>query len=186
MIKKYKTIFLDQDGTLCSFTSSVIKQVNSATGSNVTLEDAVNSSRWDLEHLWGMSQSDWWNAIDLNPNFWLEIEPFPWANQLVDDLKNYCDELVILTAPSQNPNCISQKLIWLKKHLNIPSRNVITGKKKYLLAREDALLVDDSKPNCDSFVDNGGNAVLIPSDWNTLHLSYSKVWNTIHNYLYGK
>lgn len=71
----------------------------------------------------------------------------------------------------------------------MPSRNVctfaITGKKKYLLAREDALLIDDSKPNCDSFIGNGGSAALVPSDWNTLDLSYNMVWNKIAKHLFN-
>lgn len=178
-MKKYKTILLDQDGVLAKFTSAVIKQVNFVTGQNVTIERAITESKWDLEKLWGMSQKDWWGAIDKNKNFWLEIEPFPWAYDLYHNLQNYCDELVIMTAPSQNPICLAHKLIWLRKYLDVPSRNVMMGKKKYLLARSDTLLIDDSPQNCREFVKNGGNAVCIPSDWNTKTLTFDLVWKKI-------
>lgn len=178
-MKKYKTILLDQDGVICGFTSAVIKQVNSITGANVTIGRAVVESNWDLEKLWGLSQKEWWEAIDRNPNFWLDIEPFPWAFDLYHNLQNYCDELVILTAPSRNPMCLAHKLTWLRKHLDIPHANIIMGKKKYLLARSDALLVDDNPDNCDKFVANGGNAVCVPSDWNKFDLTFDDVWSKI-------
>ena len=179
MGKKYKTILLDMDGVVAAFTSAVIKQVNYVMGKNVTIEEVTKVCDWNLEDMWGMSQKEWWQAIDKNPNFWLEIPIFDWGNDLYNDLHQYADEVVILTAPSQNPMCIAHKLTWLKEKMDIAPNFVITGKKKYLLAREDAFLVDDSPKNIQEFVDNGGSGALIPSDWNTPNLTYDDVWSTI-------
>lgn len=183
MVKKYKVIFLDQDGVLAAFTSAVIEQVNSVTGSNVTLDRAIKESNWDLEKLWDMSQADWWQAIDKNETFWLDIPMFSWAKTLHNNLKEYANEVVILTSPSQNPNCISQKITWLYENMQIPSRNIITAKKKYLLANNDTLLIDDSGRNCSEFIKHGGEAICIPSDWNTADLSFEKVWGVIEEYI---
>jgi 5'(3')-deoxyribonucleotidase len=178
-MKKYKTIFLDQDGILAAFTTSVIKQLNSVTGDTVTLEDVVGNCDWNLEKMWGMTQKEWWQSIDRNPNFWLEIEPFPWAKKLYENLKYFADEVIILTAPSLSEHCIPHKIRWLQKHLGVPRKDIIPAHKKYLFARSDTLLIDDAKHNCDPFIENGGNAVLIPSDWNTLDLNYEIVWSKI-------
>lgn len=183
MNKKYKTIYLDADGTTHSFTAAVIRQLNSVTGYNVTIKDVVKTCNWDLEKMWDMNQYEWWNTIDQNPNFWLEIEPFPWAKKLYNNLKNYADEVIILTAPSQSEHCIPHKIKSLQRDLTVPRNDIICTKKKYLLARSDALLVDDAKHNCDPFIENGGNAVCVPSDWNTLDLTYEMVWNIIQEKL---
>ncbi len=182
-MKKYKVILLDMDGVVCSFVSAVVKQLNKVTGQTVTPDQVVAASTWQMESLWGLSQKDWWDAIDQNPNFWLEIPMLPWAKDLHNRLKHYGNEVVILTSPSQNPVCIAHKLIWLKENMNIPSRNVITGKKKYLLARSDALLVDDSPANCEEFIKNGGNAACVPSDWNKVNLTIEDVWREIGKFL---
>ena len=183
MKKKYKTILLDQDSCLASFTQAVVTQLNTFTGQNVTMDRVVRECNWDLEKLWGMTQKEWWEAIDENPNFWLEIPMFEWSDHLYNELQKHADEVVIMTAPAQNPMCIAHKLIWLKDYMNIMPSHVITGKKKYLLARSDALLVDDAPHNIDSFVANGGNGALVPSDWNTTDLDFSMVWDAIEKKL---
>jgi len=182
-MKKYNTIYLDQDGVLASFTKSVIKQLNDVTGDNITIHQAIEKSNWDLENLWGMSQKEWWNAIDQNPNFWLEIEPFPWAKQLYKNLKKHADEVIILTSPSQSEHCIPHKIKWLQKHLSISKNNIIPAKKKYLMAKKGTLLIDDAPHNVSKFIHNGGHAILVPSDWNEKNLNYETVWSIIDQYL---
>jgi hypothetical protein len=182
-MKKYKTIFLDADGCIYQFTTAVIKQLNSVTGENITLSDVVGVCDWNLENMWGMTQREWWEAIDQNPNFWLEIPMFPWAKELYSRLKLYADEVIILTAPSLSEHCIPHKIKSLQRDLNVPRNNIICTKKKYLLAKNDTLLVDDAKHNCDPFIENGGDAVCIPSDWNTLDLTFDMVWNKIEEKL---
>lgn len=53
------------------------------------------------------------------------------------------------------------------------------GSKKWLLAKPDHLLIDDLDKNVHQFILHGGNATLVPSDWNTFDLTFDKVWNKI-------
>jgi hypothetical protein len=38
--------------------------------------------------------------------------------------------------------------------------------RKYLFARPDALLIDDNPTNIDTFIQNGGQGLLVPRPWN--------------------
>jgi len=174
-MKNYKTIYVDMDGVLAQFTKAVIKQVNNITGSNNTINDVINKSDYRLEHVWNLSVEEWWECIDRNPKFWLDIEPFPWALDLINDLQQWCDDLIILTAPSQNPLCAAHKIQWCYNHLGVHIKDIIIARRKYLLANPHSLLVDDAKHNVDGFRGKGGDAVLVPSDWNMEDLNYCKV-----------
>lgn len=180
---KYRTIYCDCDGVLAKFTTSVIKQLNDETGMNVTIDDVVDHSEWGLEKMWNMTQEEWWGKIEKNPNFWLELEPFPWAEMLYNKLLDHADEVIILTSPSKSENCIPHKIQWLEENIGVSRHNIIAAKKKYLFARNDALLIDDAPHNIDPFVENGGVGVLLPSDWNTRNLSFGVVWEKIEDTL---
>ena len=41
------------------------------------------------------------------------------------------------------------------------------------------ILIDDYSGNVDKFKNAGGDAILIPSDWNTVDLTYEKVLDAI-------
>jgi 5'(3')-deoxyribonucleotidase len=87
--------------------------------------------------------------------------------------------VIICSAPNKNPQCVAQKMQWLKQHLNIESPDVAFVKKKYLLAKPGNVLIDDYKVNTDKFFAHGGLSILIPSNWNTEDLSFDKVWKVI-------
>jgi len=87
-------------------------------------------------------------------------------------------EVTILSAPSWDPDCSRQKYQWLQKHLKIKSEKVIMGNRKELLAGN-GILIDDSLNNVNRFKMAGGDAILIPSTWNTRDLTFRQVWNTI-------
>lgn len=182
-MRRYKLIICDADGVLASFTDAVIKQLNSVTGYDVKKEEVITRCNWDLEKLWDMDQKTWWNAIDKNPNFWLEIEPFEWAREMYWRLHEYADEVGISTAPPMNEVSVSQKCTWLKKHIGVQQSDIMVGKKKYWMANPDTLLIDDAPHNVERFENAGGNTILVPSDWNTHPLTFEKVWKVIEDEL---
>lgn len=181
-MKKYKTIYLDMDGVLAAFCKAVVKQLNAETGKSVTLDQIIERQEWNLENMWDLTATQWWKTIDKDPIFWLNIEPFPWAYKLYEEMHKYADGVVILSAPSRSPNCIDHKKQWLKK-LGINPSNAIFEKNKYEYASPDVLLIDDAPHNIDPFIDLGGNAVKVPSDWNTKSLTYEMVIDTITDYI---
>ena len=48
-------------------------------------------------------------------------------------------------------------------------RQFLIGPSKHLCANPETLLIDDSDKNVDSFRKCGGQAVLVPRPWNSLH-----------------
>jgi len=178
------------DGVCAMFTSSVIKQLNKVTGQNVKHKDVVKICNWDLEKMWTnksgqpMNQNEWWACIDKNPSFWRELEPFPWLREMYDRLQEFADKVVILSAPSRSPVCIPHKREWLAAHLDVgASIHAKFEKNKAKYARKGVLLIDDAKHNVDPFIEAGGDAALIPSDWNTKDLTFDMVWQAIEEKL---
>jgi 5'(3')-deoxyribonucleotidase len=183
-----KYILLDQDGVLADFCSKALERLNIVYNKEYTLTDLVKFGQFDMEKLYKISVSDFWKALeDENKyfgadHFWNSIGPFPWSRQLITELRKIAP-VIICSAPNKNPQCVAQKMQWLKRYLNIESPDVAFVKKKYLLAKPGNVLIDDYHVNIDKFRKHGGEAILIPSNWNTLDLSFDKVWEAISNQL---
>lgn len=191
MPKKYDTIFLDQDGVLTKFAKNAVevtnKHMKKTGGPTVTTKEMVEKADWNMPGLWGLTDEEWWEILDAEENFWLNLEPFDWAEKLYKKLQKQTNDLIILTAPPEsNTTACSQKRQWLKKHLGIESEDVIVGKRKYALSRPGTLLIDDNAKNVRSFIGvdrPSGNAVVVPSDWNTADLTFEAVWKEIEKAL---
>jgi 5'(3')-deoxyribonucleotidase len=183
-----KYILLDQDGVLADFCSKALERLNMVYGKKYTISDLVEFGQFDMEKLYKISVTDFWKALeDANrfhdfkkDEFWCFIRPFPWARQLITELRKIAP-VIICSAPNKNPQCVAQKLEWLKQYLNIESPDVAFVKKKYLLAKRGNVLIDDYKVNTDKFFAHGGSSILIPSNWNTEDLSFDKVWKVIED-----
>lgn len=173
---KIKTILLDLDGTLSDFFSDALHHLNKKyrPDNPLTAEEYRKNPTFNMAEKFGISQGEFWKTIESNQYFWCNMTPFRWAKQLYNLLSEFAP-VTILSSPSLNPRCIPDKLEWLDKHLGIKSDSCMFGGRKYLMARPDALLIDDYPKNTESFIQAGGNAVLIPSSWNTEDLSFDKV-----------
>lgn len=64
--------------------------------------------------------------------------------------------------------------------MNIGSDKVFLGSRKYLMAGN-GILIDDYYKNVENFKSAGGEAILIPSTWNTNGLTFERIKNTILN-----
>ena len=76
------------------------------------------------------------------------------------DLITFGDQTQEQNVPSwkvANKNCF-----WVKGR-------TILGRNKYLFANKNTLLIDDTQKNTDAFIEAGGNAILVPRHWNSLH-----------------
>jgi 5'(3')-deoxyribonucleotidase len=156
-------ILLDMDGVLADFFSNALRVLNRETGRDLTHADC--NGGYQLEKVFGISKSAFWRAIESDPNFWDELEPFEWAGELLEYLRGHGD-VTISTSPSRDPNCHYQKIKWLRDRLGICADDVMLGGKKWLMARSNHLLVDDFPKNVDAFREHGGQALLVPSGWN--------------------
>lgn len=173
---------LDMDGVLSDFTSAALHLLNQELHHNITLEEYVDSQLgWSIQEAYGISVSRFWSIINNENDFWLRLEPFPWCKELIKFLREIGD-ITIVTTPSLDPECAKQKLQWLKIFLDIQSNDVFLGAKKYLMAGN-GILIDDSPDNVKKFKQYGGEAILVPSNWNTKNLTFDLVEQTILNNL---
>ena len=115
-----------------------------------------------LFSFWGKIGRDVWRDAP-------ESTEFKWLLQKCEDLvgrENVC----ILTAPIEDPECLAGKLEWILAHCpKWLHRQYLMGPQKYLLAQPGALLIDDSDKNVDEFEACGGEVLLVPRPWNSLH-----------------
>ncbi len=157
-------IFIDMDGVLCDFISKAMDVHGAAF-----VPGNYPAGEWAVEKVLGIDEKEFWRRIDnASPNFWPELAPYPWKNELLLMASLHFPAMSILTSPSRHESCFSGKRQWAKKHLD-PSTNMILCRTKHLLAREDRLLIDDSDVNYQKWEEAGGKAILFPRWWNTLH-----------------
>ena len=173
---------LDMDGVLSDFTSGTLHLLNKELKRDISTEEYVDKHYgWSIQEAYNITDSEFWSFIEQEPLFWLDLRPFPWAKELVDFLRLMGD-VTIVTSPSLDPDCVKQKLQWLRRHLNIESNDVFLGSKKYLMAGN-GILIDDFPKNVEKFQYHGGKAILVPSNWNTNNLTFEEVKQTILNNL---
>jgi hypothetical protein len=110
-----------------------------------------------------------WTAITRTA--WAECpasEIFPWVLHLAARLVGQ-ENVCIATSPTKCPESLAGKLDWI--HRVMPPwmhRQYAITPRKHLLARPDALLIDDVEANIERFEAGGGRGVLVPRPWNRL------------------
>jgi 5'(3')-deoxyribonucleotidase len=148
----------------------------------VAVDEYAELNCFDISKVYNIDISEFWRIISEDERFWIDLKPFDWAYDLLKFLKDLGYDITIVSSPSQDYKCVSQKLEWLDKHFNIKSNDVFLGSKKYLMAGN-GILIDDYYKNTDKFIANGGKAILIPSNWNDKDISFDKIKNIILNNL---
>lgn len=154
-------IFLDMDGVLCDFIGAAF----AAHGQRFDPE-TYPKGVWDCESVIGCNDADeFWQRIDFaGEAFWENLDPYPWASDLVERLCNM-DLVTISTSPSRSPYSYSGKRRWLQKH-GFDRIDSMFGKSKHLLASTGRVLIDDGEHNTTKWEAAGGVAVLVPQPWN--------------------
>jgi 5'(3')-deoxyribonucleotidase len=117
-----------------------------------------------------LTKSEFWDSI--TRDIWATI---PQSEEFYL-LLGYCENLVgqenicILTAPTIDPECVAGKLEFIHNHFpKWMHRQFLIGPRKQFCAHPEALLIDDADKNVDQFRAWGGNAILVPRPWNSLH-----------------
>ena len=166
-------ILLDMDGVLSDFLRGAVRVCNDITGKNYTVREyATTFGRWGIDEFYGITVEEMWIAIEKTPDFWLNLNKLPWADELYDWLSSIGD-VTIVSTPSFDPDCARQKLEWLR-WFGIKPNDVFLGSKKFLMAGN-GILIDDWSVNCEKFSEAGGRAIMLPSNWNTIDLDFCKI-----------
>lgn len=163
-------LFLDLDGVFADFIGSALRVHGLAidaykvktSGGFLRVEDAI-----------GISSEDFWRPIDeLGERFWSNIEPYPWAGRLRDELRAVtepCDvRTIVATHPVPHPGCYAGKAAWVYRHFG-PQQKAQIGPDKHLLGKPGRALIDDSDDVLSLFEAEGGLSVRFCQPWNSGH-----------------
>jgi 5'(3')-deoxyribonucleotidase len=105
----------------------------------------------------------------LGETFWIKIEPFPWFENLYEDLTRR-GHVVFCTSATLAPASVAGKLRWLQNRFGTRFKDYVFTTRKERLAHSAAYLIDDFDSNVDRFRDRGGNGILFPQVWNSNHM----------------
>jgi len=154
------TILLDMDGVVADFVGGAIE----ATGLPMKAEDV---RAWDFFDA-HMAVDDFWEAIADTPGFWRKLDKYTWVAELWQLLNDTGCNIVFASSPCADPKSAAQKLEWLNGVglMGHGGTNYMLGHNKWLMARRDAILIDDSDWQVRAFRRRGGPAILFPQLWN--------------------
>ncbi len=160
-------IFLDLDGVLFDFR----RGAELAHGRTLDYTEPRTWGEWDFEKLWDITAAKFWEPINMSPAFWSTLPKTAEADSLVGLAEGLVGQanVCILTAPASGPFCIPGKKQSLKRHFPQYEKKVIFTGLKGFVAGPGKILVDDRDKNCEAFRAGGGQAVLVPRMWNSMH-----------------
>ena len=151
-------IVLDMDGVLVDFVGSA----NRLHGR----PDYV-PQKFDYFEDWGLTAAEFWAPIDAQgPDWWKNIEFYPWANDLVEMVARYAEDFVIATACSKNAFSSQGKVQAIQAFFGDGFRKYFITPCKQYLAKPGRVLIDDYEKNIISFIEEGGDTILFPRPWN--------------------
>lgn len=152
-------VFIDMDGVLADFVWGFRELMD--------LSPQWECTDYDLEKA---SDIPWEIIKDcingLGAFFW---EDLPWIAsgiRLLNDLEEAGYRCVVATDPANYVNSYQGKRAWLRKALPSHEKTAIFTGDKSSLAPGGAILIDDSRANCDAFRANGGTAYLVKTSYN--------------------
>lgn len=169
-----KRIFLDIDGVLNRFQLHVFKRL----GIIAEMLDEVYpvEAGWDIVKAANIlskrdrSKSEFWNSV--TRDIWATAPKSAECDWLIGHAEALVgrENVALLTSPTLDPDCAAGKIEWIKAFMpEWLHRQFFIGPKKRQVAHPGALLIDDSDDNVFEWRLCGGEAILVPHRWNSLH-----------------
>lgn len=157
-------IYLDIDGVLADFTGAALSMFGHPSDTKVAHEEITD--------FLGISKEEFWTLIDSKgSDYWANLEPFPWFNDLVKEVKKLDKDFCLLSSPSRNASCLKGKVRWIQKHFGPHFRNYILtpAHLKYRVCSGPSdVLIDDNTKNIFEWTNKrNGYGILFPMPWNT-------------------
>lgn len=154
-----KTIFVDLDDVLCDW----LKAITVATGKDISIHNGslelTGAELWSFrERQLGGRQA----ILDImeDPEFWINLEKFPWSDSLVETMSQHY-EVALLSKASNIPDAAFGKMVWQQRHY--PHIPLVLCEDKGLVAAPGKFLIDDDLKQCVSFERHGGRTWLFSS-----------------------
>lgn len=161
-------IYLDVDGVLANFNKPACE----------VLGEPYPPAKW----CWYKNVPNGFNKLNklCTFDFWENLEWMSGGKLILGEVCeffnfNIKNNIYLLTTPMPNPESATGKWQWIKKNLpDFYSQTIITQAPKKLLAKPNTILIDDNTKNVDEFRQAGGQTILVPRPWNSLHLFADK------------
>jgi hypothetical protein len=162
MAKKKNKIHLliDLDGVLTNWEKAAAKICGVDYEDQKIRDELKNGKR--IEDFVGGDKKMWPMIDKKGEDWWADLEKFSWTDNLIKLIKKEDKDFTVLTSPANNPFCASGKIKWMRKHFGEDFKDFLIGKKKYLCASSNSLLIDDTEKKCKEFKEYGGNTFLWP------------------------
>ena len=130
----------------------------------------IESGLWEMADVIGMDRDTFWIPIhEAGAQFWQDLKPFPWVEELLALVKQVTPDWWIVTSPSRKVSSRIGKTLLFASYFGERFDHYHITKDKHLFAAEGVVLIDDRQENIDAFVKAGGDGILFPSCGNKLH-----------------
>lgn len=178
-MKKFELIVLDMDGVISNFNKGVFDYFD--------IEWTEENKRiWNwCESILGLTDEEFWNIIRGLDDFWLNLEPFPWNEELLKITCIYAKSVIISSKSPDDIKCYTQKRKWLDEHGFDKYEHFIGSGSKGWMAKANRVLIDDFVDNVVDFVGYGGKAIIFPQEYNIKYLNIEKVPENRVRYVEG-
>lgn len=135
-------ILVDMDDTIEQMLVAWVKSVNEVYGTNVSYDDI---SDWDVSAAFdGLNREQVYGVIT-EDEFWENVEPMPYAPEVLKKLIEYGDEVYIVTATPYRSIPSKMDHLLFKYFPFIKWENVIVTSRKQLLKAD--VMIDDGPHN---------------------------------------
>ena len=115
----------------------------------------------------GVSINKFWREIDLaGEDFWANIEPYPYFDDIVKLISKYDNNFIVLTSPSKHPTSYSGKKLWMNKYLKRNEVVCCPAKLKYRFLYN-SILIDDNLDTIKIVKEKNMSGTLFLQTWNT-------------------
>jgi 5'(3')-deoxyribonucleotidase len=173
-----KRIAIDMDDVLAKTTHVIIDKINEITSSSYTYGELMNGSESLKLEFYGHYTKH--NSFLWEPGFFENIPVNEDAIEVVEKLhKQY--EIFIVSAATEFPNSLKEKLTWMEKHFPfITWRHIVFCGHKHMIQAD--YLIDDHEKNLHTFT---GTPLLFTAPHN-LHINdFKRVnnWKEIESLL---
>jgi len=166
-----KTVYIDMDGVLVNWLDSAIQ----ACG--LTLDSELINGLEEGKSVKDYCPNVWDHINQYGPEWWANLEPLPWYNELIDTVDAvglpYCvlsSPGSILRYPETAKNACQGKIDWMTKYL--PEVDLVLAHSKYYCASSDKFLIDDNYGKLDKFNQYDGITFKWPLQYNIKNASY--------------
>lgn len=126
---------------------------------------------WSIVEPMGMTEVEWEAPIkELGEAFWTNLQPHPWADELLKLVRRLTDDWLIVTCPSTfGAAARLGKTKWLRNYFGPAFDRFSITSDKHRYAAKDAILVDDREETVKRFTLVGGIGQVFPAYNNSLH-----------------